>query len=241
MTLACGGGPASSGGPREPSVTPPSETPSASPSPGIDGVALAEAAVARLQGDPFIGHVEQDWEGTVVDAPDEPPWPPGTIIKSHMVADLDGDDMHVMTTEPASGDGTMNLEFWGVGDDAWVQQSGSQLVPMNHSDAALRVDGVFRAIRVTDDPRLLSYTRPETIDGRVVHHLTAAPGAIGPFDALDLYVQADGTPVRLTGTVSGEWDGGYAWTGTVTTVYSSFGGPVTIEPPTESAASPGAE
>ena len=78
------------------------------------------------------------------------------------------------------------------------------------------------------------YVGLETIDGQGLHHLTALPGRVpytsGTFDALDLYVLADGTPVLMQGVFTNKAPG-VTVVGKTAVKYSDFGGPITIEAP----------
>jgi len=227
--VACGGSASSVA----PGSIVPSAALTATPAPSVDGDALAKAVVAKLQADPFIVHVDQVSDAEVIEA-SEGSLPKGAKLQTTAWFDFNGDDMRALMTL-SSGGQTTEFEVVALGDTMWYREGASTFgsEPRSaESDQQLR-DELY--VRLTDDPGVLRYVGPETIDGRELHRLTAGPGAIpystGTFDALDLYVLADGTPVLAKGTFTGKGDLGEVATGTTSIEFSDFGGPITIEAP----------
>lgn len=230
--VACGGSASSVA----PVSTVPSAAPTATPAPSVDGNALAKAVVAKLQADPLIVHVDQVADAEIVEA-SAGSAPKGTKVQTTMSFDFNGDDMRALMTLSFGGQ-TTEFEIVALGDTLWAREGasvfGSQ--PRSAESDQQLIDQGY--VRLTDDPGVLRYVGPETIDGRELHRLTALPGAIpyttGTFDALDLYVLEDGTPVLAKGTFTGKGDAGEVLTGTISLEFSDFGGPITIEAPSTS-------
>ena len=228
MAAACGV-PAS---PVPVSSAAPSAAPTLTPTPTIDGSALARAAVAKLHADPFIAHIEQVAEGTAL----------GQAVEAKVSCDLNGDDARCIVSA-ALPTGAVESGFVILGEEAWVSGDGVfTKVPLSAVQDAPAA--YIKAIRITDDPSAFTYAGMEEIDGRDLHRLAApsgqipyvgANGATGVYDTLDLYVLADGTPVLLRAAYTGtDAASGITSSGTTTFELSSFGGPITIEAPSTS-------
>jgi len=227
--VACGGSASSVA----PVSTAPPAAPTATPAPSVDGVALAEAVVAKLQADPLIVHVDQVADAEVIEA-SAGSAPKGTKVQTTGLYDFNGDDMRALMTV-SSGGQTTEIETVVLGDTMWAREGAGTF---GSAPRSAEVDQLFSDptyFRFTDDPGVLRYVGPETIDGRELHRLTAGPGAIqymnGTYDALDLYVLEDGTPVLAKGTFTSKGDFGEVATGTTSFEFSDFGGPITIEAP----------
>ena len=105
-------------------------------------------------------------------------------------------------------------------------------MPRN-AEVQQELDAMYRTVRITDDPSALRYVGLETIDGQGLHHLTALPGRVpytsGTFDALDLYVLADGTPVLMQGVFTNKAPG-VTVVGKTAVKYSDLGVPSRSRP-----------
>jgi hypothetical protein len=223
--VACGGNPS------------PAQSEVATPTPAaaVDGVALAAAVVAKLQADPFITHIEQIADATTTEttADGQTVERPDVQIKTSY--DFSGDDMRASMTA-TSPDSTSQSEMAAVGDTFWTRVNDGKFVVMpRNAETEQALDEMYRTVRITDDPSVLRYVGLETLDGQDLHHLTAVPGKVpyasGTFDALDLYVLADGTPVLVQGLFTNTAPG-VVVVGKTAVKYSDFGGPITIEAPT---------
>ena len=227
--VACGGS-ASSVAPVSPAAL------KATLAPSVDGDALAKAVVAKLQADPFIIHVDQIADAEIVEA-SAGGLPKGAQMQTTASFDFNGDDVRALMTLSFGGQ-TTEVEIVALGDTSWVREGASTFEsgPRSAEFDQLFSDPTY--FRFTDDPGVLRYVGLETIDGRELHRLTAVPGAVqytnGTYEALDLYVLADGTPVLAKGTYTGKDDLGDVVTGTTSFEFSDFGGPITIEAPSTS-------
>ena len=228
--VACGGTPSPSVSAEAASIPVASPTAAA----WTDGAALARAVVAKLQGDPFVAHVEQiaDAKTTETTADGKTVERPNVQITASY--DFAGEDMRASLTASSPGS-TRKSEMAAVGDTFWTREDGGDYVAMARSaEVQQGLDDMLRTVRITDDPTALQYIGLETIDGEELHHIAALPGRVpyssGTFDALDIYVRADGTPVLLNGTFTTK-AAGVVVVGTTAVAYSRFGGPITIEAP----------
>lgn len=202
-------------------------SPTTPASPSIDAARLAEAVVGAFVDEPFIAHVEQ--AGTVTS---------GTTT-AHVDAsgDVDGDDLRILMQ--VTGEGTaIELEMVILGDDVWVRL-GDQVTRTTRTAMAEQIAPLARSFRIVDDPAVLEYAGIETIEGRDLHHFTAAAGAVeysdsnskGSYDVSDLYALADGTPVLVKGTFTANDASGATGSGTTEIRFSNVGGPIAIEEP----------
>jgi hypothetical protein len=213
----------------------PSEAATPTPAPSVDGLALAAAVVAKLRADPFVTHIEQIADATTTEttADGQTVERPNVQIKSSY--DFSGDDMRASMTA-TSPDSTSQSEMAAVGDTFWTRVNDGEFVVMpRNAETEQALEEMYRTVRITDDPSVLQYVGLETIEGQDLHHLAAAPGQVpyasGTFDALDLYVLADGTPVLVQGVFTNKAPG-VVVVGKTAVKYTSFGGPITIEAPT---------
>ena len=168
----------------------PSEVAPPTPAPSVDGLALAAAVVAKLQADPFVTHIEQIADATTTEttADGQTVERPNVQIKSSY--DFSGDDMRASMTA-TSPDSRSQSEMAAVGDTFWTRVNDGEFVVMpRNAETEQALDEMYRTVRITDDPSVLRYVGPETIDGQDIHHLAAAPGQVpytsGTFDAMDL-------------------------------------------------------
>jgi Tfp pilus assembly protein PilF len=236
--VAAGCAPAGSSPVQPPPTVTPSASPAAldsSPEPTIDGGRIAEAAVAAFAADPFVAHI--DLVGEVTSG--------GTTVALSASGDFDGPDMRVAMQGTTAGT-VVPLELVMIGDDVWMRAGDQQVTTTRAALPAEQARAMEAMFRIVADPGDLRYAGVETVDGQPLHHLAAAPGVIeysdsnttGVYDAFDLYVLDDGTPVLVRGAFSGTNDSGATGTGMIEMRFSSVGGPVTIEPLAESSVSP---
>ncbi len=215
-----------------PAPTPtPEPTPMPSRPPGGGGP-IAEAAVAKLQAEPLIAHVDQ--VATVAAG--------GQEVTVTSASDFSGPDFHVVLTVTA-GSESNEQEIVVVGGQAWARDGAEgELTSVPVAALETTVAGLYDAIRLVDDPEALRFVGVETIDGQELQHLTAngtipyvpASGGTGQYDAFDLYVLEDGTPVLARTEFSATNPLGLDASGTTDFEFSNWGGPITIEPPTGS-------
>lgn len=211
----------------EPTATP---TPTALPTrPPGGGGAIAEAAVAKLQADPLIAHVEQT-QTLKAGGQDV------TIASS---SDFSGPDFRVVITINA-GDQSNEQEIVVVGGEAWARNGAAgTLTSVPFAALEETVAGLYKAVRLVDDPEALRFVGVETIDGKKLQHLTAngtipyipAAGGTGQYDLFDLYVLKDGTPVIARTKFSATSAIGVDASGSTDFTFSKWGGPIAIEPP----------
>jgi hypothetical protein len=212
-----------------------SSTASATPAAVTDGAALIRAVVARVQADPFIAHVEQIADATTTETSEDGKTVERPSVQVTASYDFSGADMRATLTVASPGV-SKRSEMAAVGDTFWSRDDQADWVAMARSaDVQQGLEDIYRTARITDDPTALQYIGPETLDGEMLYHLSALPGRVpyssGTFDALDLYVRADGTPVLLNGKFTTKAPG-VVVVGTTAVAYSSFGGSIVIEPPT---------
>jgi len=211
-----------------------SEVATPTPAPSVDGVALAAAVVAKLQADPFVAHVEQIADATTTETTADGKTVERPDVQIKTSYDFSGDDMRATMTA-TSPDSTSQSEMAAVGDTLWTRVNDGEFVVLpRNAETEQALDEMYRTVRITDDPSVLRYVGPETVEGQELHHLAAAPGQVpytsGTFDALDLYVLADGTPVLVQGVFTNKAPG-VVVVGKTAVKYSDFGGPITIEAP----------
>lgn len=206
-------------------------TPTAAASPSraaLHGDPHAVALVTALSSVPLITHLEQTAKAKQGN---------GMTADVTLSADISGDDMSLRLSTSFAGK-TTRQDVVVVGDWAYTRTDGGAWSRSPRAISAAALDGVIKAIRLTDDPADLKYVGIETIDGRHLDHLTAsrtipyAPssGSTGRFDAFDIWAEADGTPV-LARTAFSATSNAVKITGTTESHYSKFGGPIEIAAP----------
>ena len=239
---ACGGAapsPVASEGPSTaPVVTegpvsdapPPASAPQGeAPPPAHAGGPFAEALVAKLASDPLNLHLEQVASATT----------PGGDVEATLSADFSGDDLD-LTMQLTSAGGGADLDMVIVDETAYVRPRGDAdwtSVPRDVAEAEFA--GLVQNMRLVTDPLDLSYVGPEVVDGRELHHLTAArpipyaPGAggSGQYDEFDIWIEEDGTPVLAKTAFSAMDPAGIAVSGTTNFEFSRFGEPIEIVAP----------
>ncbi len=225
-------------------ATPPDPSVATTPAPSADaaeppapsatveggGGPVAEAVVARLQADPLIVHVDQV---QTVSAGGQD----ASVVAS---IDFDGEDIHAVMSVSSLGKSTVQ-EVVIVGDDAWVRPATTgPFTKVATTALGGLVDQLYTSVRLLSDPQSIRLVGPETIGGMDLQHLTAA-GTIpyapatgeGQYDAFDLWALDDGTPVIARTEFSATDATGVDASGASDFEFSNFGGPITIEPPTD--------
>jgi hypothetical protein len=233
VVAACGTAASPSPSPAAPTSSPPagpSAAPSSSASPSlVAGGPLVELAVAKLNSDPLVTHFKETATGDSA----------GRTVIATLEGDISGKDMAYHLSGTSAGQ-AVDFELVLVGDTAWGRQGGGAWSATPAADVKGSIDSLVGAIRLIHDPAQLADLGPQTIEGRDLRHLTAAveipysvsTGAKGRYDAFDIWVEADGTPVLVSTAFSGEL-GSTRATGTTEIRFSNFGGPITIVPPVD--------
>jgi hypothetical protein len=195
----------------------------------VAGGPLVELAVAKLNGEPLVTHFKETATGDSN----------GKTVIAVIEGDIDGKDLAYRLSGTSNGE-SVDFELILVGDAAWGRQGGGPWTKTPASQVKSSTDSLVAAIRTVHDPSQLADLGVQTIEGRDLHHLTAAveipysvsTGAKGRYDDFDIWVEADGTPVLVSTAFSGDL-GSVAATGTTEIRFSNFGGPITILPPTD--------
>jgi hypothetical protein len=205
-------------------------TPSSASSTAPPGGPIAEALVAALHKSPFVAHVD---ETTVARST------AGTTtvtVRAAAAGDVSGKNVSLHVTGTGAGP-AVDQEVISVGDTAWIRPKGGAWVTHPRADAASAIDGLLQTIALVSDPNQLADLGVETLDGRSVHHLTAATTILyesgdvaGSYQDFDVWVTAAGIPVRMKGSFAAS-EGDNALVGNVDIQYSQVGGPITIKPP----------
>ena len=235
LVVACG--PAAS--PASPTVAPSAAaspsiaaSPSLAASPSaVAGGPIVELAVAKLNARPFRAHVEE-----IATAETTPASSSGTVNVT-MAGDFNDQDLSVHLSGTSAGT-VLDLELAVVGDTAWVRQGSAAWTSAPRSSVASSLESMIVALQLVHDPKQLQEVGIESVDGQSLHHLTKAAdipytvttGTIGSYDALDLWVRDDGTPVKLTARFTGK-QGSVTASGTIEVRFSRFGETIEIKPP----------
>jgi hypothetical protein len=199
---------------------------------GERGGPHAEALVARFAEDPFIAHIDQLAEVTTTVSGVE------VSVSAGMRADLSGEDMSfVLDVEGGGLQSTQEVRV--VGDTAWLKEPNGSWTGVPRDVLGDTLVGLIANVRIVTDPNDLRYVGVETKDGRELHRLTAiepipyspSTGGTGQYDTLDIWTEADGTPVLVEGTITATDPNGVKGTGSTDFEFSMFGGPIDIEPP----------
>ncbi len=207
-------------------------TPSPAPTAAVGGP-YAEAVIAALGAEDLTTHVFQTAELTSTIGDME------QSLTATMDGDISGEDVAFVLSIGIGGE-EVTQELRVLGDTAWVRQDDEWIsAPRRTVDAT--VAGLLDNIRVVEDPSQLRYVGPETIDGQALHRLAAvgevpylpASGGTGRYEALDVWIEEDGTPVLVRGRFTAEDAAGNVGSGSTEIRFSAFGDPVEIEPPVE--------
>ena len=204
----------------------------ASPATGSETHPIAEALVAALASDPLSTHLEQTAVASTTD---------GTSTASvdvNLVGDISGEDVAVHITG-TSGELDIDQDVVVIGDDAYARDHGGAWASAPRAALESTITGIFDSVRLVDDPAALTYVGVESVDGRDLHHLTAsgtipytpASGGTGSYDTFDIFVEEDGTPVKLDATFSAVDASGNNVTGELSLAFSNFGDPIEIAVP----------
>jgi hypothetical protein len=196
----------------------------------------AQALISALATKPLIVHVEQTAKATQIT-----PTTSGSTSADLVVAlsgDFSGDDVSFRLMTTAAGQ-TTEQDIIVVGDSAYGRDAGGVWKKAPRTAIGETVDNAIKTIRLTSDPAELTHVGIETIEGRQLHHLSGqgkvlsnpASGGVGRYDAFDIWVEEDGTPVIARTTFSASDATGSQVTGTTEFHYSKFGGPIEIAAP----------
>lgn len=216
--------------------TSPSSTANGSP---VAGGPLVERALKLLQGDTFIGHVDQvatatsDVGGKTVE------------VRATMSLDVSGPDLSAHV-EGGAGTAKIDTDVVIVGRLAYTRSNGGAWKVGPRAAVAGSITSLIAALTLVSKPTDLRDAGLETIDGRSLHHLTAAStipystssGTVGTYDTFDFYVGDDGTPVLFKSAFTGK-QGATTIGGTIDLRYSRIGGPIAITAPTDAPAPSG--
>jgi len=195
------------------------------------GGRYAEAAVAALNADPLAVHIEQ----VVTATSTRGGWTVETLAT--MSGNVSGKNLSVEVWAISAGQ-HVNAKVRVVGRAAYAMVKGAW-VKRKRSQVKEQIEALHEAIRLVDDPLDLRYVGVERVGKRDLIHLTAATsipyepilhGPTGRFDAFDLWVTKDGTPVRFEGRFSAG-GGADRYTGTTTIGFSKYGVKIKIKAP----------
>jgi hypothetical protein len=211
-------------------------TPSASATPVSSltgGGSLATVVVERMARTPFRTRI--DVRATTVTTTDGGPTTKVDATQTGVINDQDF-DLQIGTT--AAGV-VSRAHVVAVGDTLYVKVDEASWQLSDRANAAVAIETSLWEIRRTLNGGDLADVGTEPLDGQTVHHLTmTAPGAIHDprnplivFDAYDLWVLTDGSPVRRTEVIRLS-QGSLTSTYTSDTRYSDFGKAITIVAPT---------
>jgi hypothetical protein len=196
------------------------------------GGPIAEALVRVLRADPFLAHVESTTVARTTSA--------GLSIRitAKAVGDVSGKDVSLHVTSTGAGP-DVEQDLVSVGDTVWIRRGGAATWEVHpRASAASAIDGLLATIRLIGDPDALIDEGVESIDGRQLHHLSAAgwidyrpgDGSTGAYDRFDVWVTPEGVPVIAKGAFSAE-RGTDSIVGNTDVRYSQVGGPIAIVPP----------
>lgn len=218
------------------SVAPSTGLPSASPAPSgsaLAGGSVPERVVALLQSDTFVGHVDQVTTGTTVAGSKS------NEVKVTLTLDVDGADLSAHLGGTSAGQ-TIDTDIVIVGRTGYVRSNGGAWKTAPRAAVAGSVASLITALTLVTSAAQLKDLGVETVDGRSLHHLTAAStipyttssGTVGQYDTFEFYVEEDGTPVLFKSSFTGT-QRGVTISGTTELRYSKIGGPITIVPPAD--------
>ena len=208
------------------------------PSGAIDGSALA-ASFVRILGDPTL-HASVVQQATATSDQGGEPLSFGTSMNG----DLALPDVDLEVAVEAEGSAT-RFRVVVVGDRSFVDLGeGWVEAPPGSVDTS----ELTQALVVVSDPADLEYLGPVEVAGRTLQHLAAirplpySPSSLegeaagsGTIDDLDAYVEADGTPVRISFSFTAEQqaaDGSTSTTlGTSEILFRDVGGDQVIVAP----------
>jgi hypothetical protein len=188
-----------------------------------------ERALALLQGDTFIGHVDQ------VATVSSEVGGKALKVEATMSLDVSGPDLSAHLESAAA---KLDSDIVIVGHSAYTRSKGGNWKTVPRAAVAGSLASLIAALTLVSSPAQLRDLGLETIDGRSLHHLTAAStipysttaGTVGKYDAFDFYVAEDGTPVLFRSAFSAK-QGATPISGTTELRYSKIGGPIVIVAP----------
>lgn len=150
---------------------------------------------------------------------------------------ISGTDLD-LTIDGLSGGTKLHSRVIVIGDTVYASNRDGRWEVSSRTQMAFAIDAILLEVRRTVNGDDLADLGEETLDGRAVHHLTlTAPVTIHDpvngeivFDAFDLWVLADGSPV-LRRTESHASKGVMTSSGISETHYDGFGTAIEIRPP----------
>ena len=203
-----------------------------SPSPPTGGP-IAEAVVAALRADPFVGHFEESIISSSITGGRR------LTLTATTVGDVSGRDASIVSSSTGNGLPT-EQRYVSVGDVAWFRSKGDAgWTVATRASVAGSIDPRLAAVRAVEDAGLLADLGVETLDGQTVHHFTALSGVPfelpdgvqGNYATFDVWATATGVPVRVKATFVQTNGSNSSLSGNVDIRYSRIGGPITIVPP----------
>lgn len=233
LALACALAVVACSGSAPPTPAPATAPPAPTPAPSVDlSAKYANAMIAAFAAEPLILHVVQTVKTTAaLDAQSKK-------IDSTLTMDLSDRDvsMHLETTSEKK---TTKLDMVVVGMAVYARIGSDHWTQGSRSNFEQSLADIPRALQPIKNPASLSYVGVETIDKRKLVHLTAAKtfpyisadGQRGTYDAFDIWVEEDGTPVLARGKISMVGAYGTEIKGTSELRFSKFGGPIEIVAP----------
>ena len=223
--------------PQAPGSPAPSTTPSPTPGPStISSTELIEhgyvlAVVEAFRSQPLVVHVV--YSATLTSSQGS------KSVKSTvaMTLDLSGKELKSLFVVKSGGKTTQS-ELVVVGKTAYARSTGSGWRKAPRNGVEKDISDTIKGMRLIDDPRDLKYVGVETVGDGQLHHLTAARaipyrtsnGASGQYDAFDIWITEDGTPVLVKATYTAKL-GSITTKGTTQFRFSQFGGPIKIVAP----------
>ena len=228
VIAACGGTAPNIGGPAK------TAEPTRSAAASIDtaaGIKIANAAVAALNKDKVVVHVEEVATGTGESGGQK------VQVVTTTSADFAGDDIAFELTATAIGV-NVDLRLRAVGKYVYVYQSGFWS-KMKRSKFKKELAEMAHVIRFITDPHDLRYLGEERVGKKDLHHFRAnrdlpydsGAGFKGHYDTFDLWVLKDGTPVRIEATFTASSSKVGTIKGSSVTDFTKFGGTIKIKAP----------
>lgn len=232
LTLAaCSTG--ASGSPGTGGDIPASPLTTAAPTGAQTNTPVARALANAIAADRFSAHLELEQSATVTTF-DGSTSPPATVAMS---GDWSGDDCSFHLTSQDPDGEPEEADVIDIGGTQYLREPGGEwkMTPGMASGADM-----VRTLLPLDDATVLGDLGIEVVDGRQLHHIApttmpaynATSDLPGVFEAYDIWVEADGTPVvaRISYRVGG--DGGSVYRGTITLHLTNVGAAVEIKAPT---------
>ena len=193
----------------------------------------AFALIAKFASDPLVLHSVQTTKATAeLDAE-------SAKLNTTVTVDLSDRDHHLHMVSKTPAGKTVKSDLVVVGKAVYTRLGSGRWTKGSRADYERSHTDINRAYQVVRNPTDLRYVGRETIDKRKLHHLTAVrdlpfmtvTGMPGTYTRLDIWVEEDGTPVLLKGTITTVVDYGIEITGKTEMRFSKFGGSIKIVAP----------